>query len=821
MPTLASLLERGAWARRRTPPACSSAPCGRRSTRGCRPATHGRYCFRQLVPGTYLVHNTRRRHDRPRPAVLGPAQRRRARVAVLDVPHSFVVEGLDGIQLVDWGAHDANPGFQTWPPSLAEEVDGFGDAPGRHRLQRRSPHAPRSSTCSARTCCRASTLRLRDGRALPRPGAVGPVRVRLLGGALRRPPVLAPARPGPPAPRPGARPDRNGDPLPQVYRALDDRARPAARPRGSGDHDDRAAQPRHGPHYGGNFLLDEILRRLDGATRAGRTASPGREPERSSAACCRRRPRRWLHGYRIRQAEQGSRQLDVESAYVRRLPIDPRPVDASPYRTTTSIGAIRLNIRAASRRASSIPPPSTPCADDQRRAARARQRRAAATEPCAGSCAPREPYDGPHVGDLPDLLVEWDWRSPIRSVSSPTIGTVAADDPENRTGDHRPEGFVVAVGPNVVPGRIDGKLPVGRHRADARRPLRRRARRRRRPRRRGDRRHGRRDGLIGSRSEEQRPAAGRCHGPGRRGRRRGGPSGRAGQGIGPGRAWLINHHHAARTLRTRRTAQPVAAESAVELHVGHAVAEELARQRAQPAAVAVVDDGVRHEAELERGELGPPEELHVGAATDVGLVEAADGVEDVAAVRRSWRRPRTAGSRAPTGSSSSGTRDREAATSGLFSDRRSHAAADEVGAVEPTPSRATHPVVDHVVGVAEQDEVAGGRPSADVAGVVDAVALHRAHDAETGQPVGPRAVRPRRCRRTTGCRRRRPRTEGRPAAPPAPPAGLEGWRRRCARARRRSPSDRSGVAPLRMDVSSLVRSSTPPKQRVTPLALGT
>src|SRR5262249_57056269 len=49
------------------------------------------------------------------------------RVAICDVPLTGVSADLNGIQMVEWGSHDANYGFATWPRSLKREVQArFG-----------------------------------------------------------------------------------------------------------------------------------------------------------------------------------------------------------------------------------------------------------------------------------------------------------------------------------------------------------------------------------------------------------------------------------------------------------------------------------------------------------------------------------------------------------------------------------------------------------------------------------------------------------------------------------------------------------------------
>ena len=44
------------------------------------------------------------------------------KVCVLDVPHAPRSRDLNGIQLAEWGAHDAEREFSSWPPALAAEV---------------------------------------------------------------------------------------------------------------------------------------------------------------------------------------------------------------------------------------------------------------------------------------------------------------------------------------------------------------------------------------------------------------------------------------------------------------------------------------------------------------------------------------------------------------------------------------------------------------------------------------------------------------------------------------------------------------------------
>jgi predicted AlkP superfamily phosphohydrolase/phosphomutase len=52
------------------------------------------------------------------------------RVAVFDVPHSYLTKGINGIQTVEWAFHDKNYGFQAWPEEVKDEIlRDFGSTP--------------------------------------------------------------------------------------------------------------------------------------------------------------------------------------------------------------------------------------------------------------------------------------------------------------------------------------------------------------------------------------------------------------------------------------------------------------------------------------------------------------------------------------------------------------------------------------------------------------------------------------------------------------------------------------------------------------------
>jgi predicted AlkP superfamily phosphohydrolase/phosphomutase len=56
---------------------------------------------------------------------------------------------------------------------------------------------------------------------------------------------------------------------------------------------------------------------------------------------------------------------------------------------------------------------------------------------------------GPRVNELPDLAILWSSEAPIAAVESPRLGRFDLRVREDRTGNHRPGGFMLARGPKI------------------------------------------------------------------------------------------------------------------------------------------------------------------------------------------------------------------------------------------------------------------------------------------------------------------------------------------------------------------------------------
>jgi len=72
----------------------------------------------------------------------------------------------------------------------------------------------------------------------------------------------------------------------------------------------------------------------------------------------------------------------------------------------------------------------------------------------------RKVFDGAYADGLPDLAVQWAADAPIDSLQSPRVGTLSLSVRELRSGNHRPEGFLLARGPAFIagPDRLVGDM---------------------------------------------------------------------------------------------------------------------------------------------------------------------------------------------------------------------------------------------------------------------------------------------------------------------------------------------------------------------------
>ncbi|HUO82077.1 MAG TPA: alkaline phosphatase family protein [Gammaproteobacteria bacterium] len=437
LPHLARLLDSAACSEMLAPPGQYAGAIWPTIHTGCSPARHGRYLHTQLKTGTY-TYAPFLPPDIKAPPFWERLSRAGKRVAVIDVPKAPVVEPCNGVQLLDWGAHDPEYAHvRSSPSSLAQEIEArFGADPVGvcDRVVRADPGL---------AGLRDKLLeRIRTKKDIVRHVlADGPWDLVMA--------VFADSHCAghqfwhmhdPQHPKHDAAAARvMGDPLKDVYRALDDAIGELI---ASADADTGVivfTSHGMGAHYDGTFLLRDILRRLQ--------ARAGRRNGAHVAAL------RWLWGKLPEAARKWS--IGTLSPMKRNFDIaEMRDRDFFAVPTNDNCGGIRINLkgREPGGRVS-------PGADYDRLCAALASDLGEIVNQDTGEPLVRAVvrtdslFEGPHVRDLPDLNVVWNRETPVRRIQSPKIGVIERRYEGNRTGDHRSKGLFIMRGAGIPGGK--------------------------------------------------------------------------------------------------------------------------------------------------------------------------------------------------------------------------------------------------------------------------------------------------------------------------------------------------------------------------------
>ncbi len=463
LPTLRALLDQGARLPVQNPPGTYAGASWPTFTTARSAARHGHHCWAEVTPGSYAVHDIDVGAIRGVPfwETLGRAGRR---VAVLDVPRAPAVRDLRGIQLSEWGTHDRCLGMHTWPPALRDEVEArFGTHPisGGAPIDGRqfSPSDILHRAGSTRTDAELEQLLSGELDGLERKIALS-LHFLAQGGwdlfvsVFGEPhsvghqfwhlhdrshpawdPVLA---------------ERLGDAVEHVYRRLD--AALAAHLAHTRPDDLVLVLMSHGmgPLYTGNHLLDRLLARLEAHDDIGAWGGSAARVLKLAWGSLPPATRRRLHGPAARAVRA---RLGGNAAPTPEPP--PRPMAERPWFQVPSgntVAAVRLNL--VGREPAGLVPADRFAAVCDRLARDlgdvfdvATGRPVVAEVICTADHYARSRDD-----TLPDLVFTWSRHAPIDLVCSARTGVVAGRMTHWRTGDHLPDGLLVARGPRVPAG---------------------------------------------------------------------------------------------------------------------------------------------------------------------------------------------------------------------------------------------------------------------------------------------------------------------------------------------------------------------------------
>ena len=426
LPTIASLLREHAGVRVTNPDGVYVGAVWPTIFTGTSPGHHGRCWPGRIHPGTYQI----RPFD---PSDLGAEpfwtalDRAGRRVAVVDVPHTRADAGLGVTQVVEWGAHDAAVGFQTSPSSLAGDlVARFGRHPvdGCDRYGIEAQHASLARDLLRGVDRKAALTRFLLEQADWDVFMVVFGESHCVGHQCWH--VHDPDHPSHDPAVAGVM----GDPVIDIYERLDGALRHLLE--GVAGDAEVLVLLSHGmgPHYDGSSLFSDVLRRLE--------VEWDRQPSVWATA-----RDRFAHGWnrvarRLRLRPRSTWMLDGSRSFFR-----------APNAGLCS--AIRINV--VGREPAGIVAPGE---EYEELSSLLEAELLTLTNVETGKRAVRrvmrasELFEGPKVALMPDLLVEWNQESPIRSLASPTVGRVEGDYQGHRTGDHRRDGLLLRRGPTAV-----------------------------------------------------------------------------------------------------------------------------------------------------------------------------------------------------------------------------------------------------------------------------------------------------------------------------------------------------------------------------------
>lgn len=466
LPNLAQLLDRSARARVRNPPGLFVGAVWPSFATGRGPAGHGVHCWETIDLDDY------ERRTQPQPDdwgdtlwdLAGAAGRR---VAMLDVPHTSTTRPVNGVQVSEWGCHDRHFGLRSWPAPLADDIVA---AFGTHPILGVDARAARDFAPDDYVL-RAGPVRSVDEEVALTAGLLAGIdtKARLTTEVLRQEPwdlfitVFGESHavghqqwhlhdPTHPRHDPAVRAATGGDPIEAVYRRLDGALGQVLDELGADTTTLVLLSHGMGPHYDGTLLLDEVLHRLDHVDRGGAIGSlPVALAKRAGAALPT--PVRW-------KATSAAAPL-LRAAAARR---SPTPCDEfiaagersqqryylSPNNFHTA--GIRLNL-AGREPDGCVHPHEVPAVVER---LRADLRDLLNVDTGGRVVLDVQPvtrwYPDGLVGTMPDLFVTWERTALIETVWSPKVGLVHAPYWHWRTGDHRPDGLLLASGPAIAPG---------------------------------------------------------------------------------------------------------------------------------------------------------------------------------------------------------------------------------------------------------------------------------------------------------------------------------------------------------------------------------
>ncbi|MFN2383426.1 MAG: alkaline phosphatase family protein [Gemmatimonadota bacterium] len=460
LPNLAALRERGAWSRMASTLGMFTDSPWPSFHAGVSPATHAFYMHLQLASGTRTIERVDAHHCKTLPfwaALRGTA----LRVVALDVPKTFPIEGVEGVQICGWGEHYPLLPKTTALPAAWEAriVERFGAW----------PHPEEIPTPKSRRVERKIGRTLRDNLEK---------KVRATEALLTEEPwdlFLSVFAEGHYAGHQfyhlhepshwGHEPDAPADLREALPRAYVDTDAAIGRLLQSLPPDvTLLVTSVHGlaTNYSANHLMDAVLERMGLQVAAAPAQAANGQPEgalgralRLSAPLRRLLPASLRAAINRRLVPQAAHDRAHAAAFTAGKDWEKTRVFFLP--SDDFDATLRVNLRG--REPDGIVEPGEVAALHHHLRAELRQ----LVNPATGRSAVHDVartsdvYQGPRLLDLPDFVVQWASDAPIIALEHPRLGRFEGPPWDIRKTQHAHDGFLLAAGPGIVPGaRLDG-----------------------------------------------------------------------------------------------------------------------------------------------------------------------------------------------------------------------------------------------------------------------------------------------------------------------------------------------------------------------------
>lgn len=456
LPTLARMREEGARCGVRSPLGFFVSAIWPCLTTGVGPVRHGFTASAYVDSATY-----RRTSQRPPVRDAAPLWRwvseAGGKACAIDVPHSRA-EPLNGVLVAEYACHDRHHGFNSWPATESERIrrqyglhpaftifaDQARDFAGDD-LVRRAGEVRTSEEDGAllRDLLAGLEVKARLSRDL-----LGSDDWRLFFSVFGESHAVGHQLWGlhdPSHPRFDAEALRRvgGDPVLQVYQALDRAVQSHLEACGPDVTVLVLLSHGMGPHYDGGALLDEVLIRLD---------SGARTPAASLGAALRSSPAgvqriAGLIGVppevRRRLSQWREQRLSARSRSQRRFYAVP---------CSSVFSGVRLNLSGREAKGRVAADEAEAVLADLERELMALRNLEGGGPVLKRVIRTADHYARAPDDRLPDLLLEWSRAAPIEGVYSERIGKVRALHKHWRSGDHLAGGLLLAKGPGIPAG---------------------------------------------------------------------------------------------------------------------------------------------------------------------------------------------------------------------------------------------------------------------------------------------------------------------------------------------------------------------------------